>query len=210
MKRYKIWAHKISSWKYLTIWRPILPVFPRAQRASFLILTLNSFRVLLKVSSCSSSQFNPCRGRWQGPIGRSHGPSLSFLLWWVNWKAWFLSVLSGAHQHSNALCWLWLGLCTCAVLSHVQLIATAWTVTHQSPLSMRFPRQEYWSGWPFLLQGIFLIQGSNLSLLHLLALADGFFHHWATWKAMDRFRPLLSLTQTCVSLWTTVIAVSAT
>ena len=95
MKRYKIWAHKISSWKYLTIWRPILPVFPRAQRASFLIFTLNSFRVLLKVSSCSSSQFNPCRGRWQGPIGRSHGPSLSFLLWWVNWKAWFLSVLSG-------------------------------------------------------------------------------------------------------------------
>ena len=24
-----------------------------------------------------------------------------------------------------------------------------WTVACQAPLSMRFPRQEYWSGWPF-------------------------------------------------------------
>ena len=27
--------------------------------------------------------------------------------------------------------------------------ATPWTVAHQAPLSMRFPRQEYWSGLPF-------------------------------------------------------------
>ena len=26
---------------------------------------------------------------------------------------------------------------------------TPWTVPHQVPLSMRFPRQEYWSGLPF-------------------------------------------------------------
>ena len=24
-----------------------------------------------------------------------------------------------------------------------------WTVAHQAPLSMGFPRQEYWSGLPF-------------------------------------------------------------
>ena len=24
-----------------------------------------------------------------------------------------------------------------------------WTATHQAPLSMGFPRQEYWSEWPF-------------------------------------------------------------
>ena len=29
---------------------------------------------------------------------------------------------------------------------HVQLFATLWTVAHQAPLSMGFPRQEYWSG----------------------------------------------------------------
>ena len=34
-------------------------------------------------------------------------------------------------------------------LSHVQLFATPWTVAYQIPLSMGFPRQEYWSGLPF-------------------------------------------------------------
>ena len=34
-------------------------------------------------------------------------------------------------------------------LSHVRLFATAWTVTHQTPWSMGFSRQEHWSGLPF-------------------------------------------------------------
>ena len=34
-------------------------------------------------------------------------------------------------------------------LSRVQLFATLWTVAHQAPLSMRFSRQEYWTGLPF-------------------------------------------------------------
>ena len=34
-------------------------------------------------------------------------------------------------------------------VSHVQLFATPWTAAHQIPLSMGFPRQEYWSGLPF-------------------------------------------------------------
>ena len=32
--------------------------------------------------------------------------------------------------------------------------ATPWTAACQAPLSMGFPRQEYWSGCHFLLQGI--------------------------------------------------------
>ena len=24
-----------------------------------------------------------------------------------------------------------------------------WTIAHRTPLSMAFPRQEYWNGWPF-------------------------------------------------------------
>ena len=34
-------------------------------------------------------------------------------------------------------------------LSHVQLFATPWTIACQAPLSVGFPRQEYWSGLPF-------------------------------------------------------------
>ena len=52
-------------------------------------------------------------------------------------------------------------------LSHVRLLATQWTAARQAPPSMGFPRQEYWSGLPFL-QGISLTQGSNPRLLPLL------------------------------------------
>ena len=34
-------------------------------------------------------------------------------------------------------------------LSHVQLFETPWTDSRQTPLSMDFPRQDYWSGLPF-------------------------------------------------------------
>ena len=40
-------------------------------------------------------------------------------------------------------------VCACAVFSHVWLFATPWTVAHQVLLSMKFSRQEYWSGLPF-------------------------------------------------------------
>ena len=33
-------------------------------------------------------------------------------------------------------------------VSRVQLSVTSWTVAHQAALSMRFSRQEYWSGSP--------------------------------------------------------------
>ena len=47
-----------------------------------------------------------------------------------------------AISFSNA--WKWKG--KVKSLSHVQLLATPWTATYQTPLSMGFPRQEYWSG----------------------------------------------------------------
>ena len=40
------------------------------------------------------------------------------------------------------------------------------TVARQSPLSMGCSRQEYWSGFHSLLQGIFMTQGFNPGLLH--------------------------------------------
>ena len=33
--------------------------------------------------------------------------------------------------------------------SGIQLLETGWTILHQAPLSMRFPKQEYCSGLPF-------------------------------------------------------------
>ena len=53
-------------------------------------------------------------------------------------------------------------------LSRVWLLATAWTVACKAPLSMGFPGKNTGTGCQFLLQGIFLTQGSNprLCLLH--------------------------------------------
>ena len=34
-------------------------------------------------------------------------------------------------------------------LRHVRLFGTLWTIVSPAPLSMKFPRQEYWSGLPF-------------------------------------------------------------
>ena len=39
-----------------------------------------------------------------------------------------------------------IGMCMCLAMSNS---ATLWTVAHQAPLSIEFPRQEYWSGLPF-------------------------------------------------------------
>ena len=34
-------------------------------------------------------------------------------------------------------------------LNHLRFFVTSWTIAPQAPLSMGFPRQEYWSGLPF-------------------------------------------------------------
>ena len=39
--------------------------------------------------------------------------------------------------------------CLLSFLSRVRLFATPWTVARQTPLSMGFSSQEYWSGLPF-------------------------------------------------------------
>ena len=63
-----------------------------------------------------------------------------------------------------------MGSCDCIVI--VWLFATPWTVAHQAPLSMAFPRQEYWSGLPFASPGDFPNPGIKLPFP---TLAAGFF-----------------------------------
>ena len=60
-------------------------------------------------------------------------------------------------------------------LSSVRLFATVWTVAHQAPLSMRFSRQEYWSGLTCPSPGDNPDQGLELTFLMCPALAGRFF-----------------------------------
>ena len=52
------------------------------------------------------------------------------------------------------------------MLSHVQLLATPWTVAHQAALFLGFPRQEYWRGLLRFPLGDLSNLGSNLRRLH--------------------------------------------
>ena len=67
--------------------------------------------------------------------------------------------------------------CVFESLSHVWLFVTPWTVAHQAPLSMGFPRQEYWSGSPFPTPGNLPDPG----ILHRWV--GQILYHWATREA---------------------------
>ena len=50
--------------------------------------------------------------------------------------------------------------------------ATSWAVAHQAPLSMEFPRQEYWSEWVAISSS----RGSSQSRIScVFCIAGGFF-----------------------------------
>ena len=63
-------------------------------------------------------------------------------------------------------------------LSCVRLFVTPWTVAHQAPLSVGFPRQEHWSGMSFLSPGDLPNPGIKPTSLVSPALAGRFFYHW--------------------------------
>ena len=73
------------------------------------------------------------------------------------------------------------GGCVCVI--RVWFFATLWTVACQAPLSMGFPRQEYWVGCHFLLPGIFDTQELNPYLLRLLHCRQILYPVWATREA---------------------------
>ena len=58
-----------------------------------------------------------------------------------------------------------------------------WTVACQAPLSMGFPRQEYWSGLPFPSPGDLPDPGFDPVCLRSPALAGGYFTTGATREA---------------------------
>ena len=102
-------------------------------------------------------------------------------------------------------------VCVCAKLLQscptlwLKFLATLWTVAHQTPLSMGFSRQEYWSGLPCpLLQGSFWTQGVNPRLLCLFH-CHRVLYHCPTLEAYVSLLQLKSLfnSRTHQSLWWT-------
>ena len=63
----------------------------------------------------------------------------------------------------------------CLLAQPVQLFATLWTAACQAPVSMGFPKHEYWSGLLFPPPGDLPHQGTELLTPVSPALAGSFF-----------------------------------
>ena len=63
-----------------------------------------------------------------------------------------------------------------------QLFTTSWTVACRAPLSMGFPRQEYWSGLPSPPPGDLPDPKIEPTFPVSSALAGEFFYHCTTWE----------------------------
>ena len=71
------------------------------------------------------------------------------------------------------------------MLSHSvgsDFFATPWTVAHQAPLSMGFPRQEYWCVLQLPTPGDLRNPGIKPISLEFPELAEGFFTTSTTWE----------------------------
>ena len=82
---------------------------------------------------------------------------------------------------------------------------TLWTIDHQPPLSMGFPRQEYCSGLPFPPPGDLPDPGIEPTSFAFPALAGWFFTTSAIWEVPLFFRELLR----CFPLWNSPYSLKA-
>ena len=83
--------------------------------------------------------------------------------------------------------------CCCLVTQSCLTLVTPWTVAHWVPLSMGFPRQEYWSRLPFPSQGSCPRNRTCISCIGGRVL-----YHWATrepqnWHSQSQYRHLSEL-----------------
>ena len=100
-------------------------------------------------------------------------------------------------------------VCVCVLLNRftrVWLLVTLWTVAHQAPLCLGFPRQEYWSGLPCPPVGDLPNSGIKPVSLTSPALAGRFFTTGVSWEAqsvytMKKWSVVKSLS--CVRLFAT-------
>ena len=101
-------------------------------------MPLLSLYSILYAAAAAAKSLQSCPTLWDPmdsspPVSRVPGILQARTLEWV------------AISFSNA--WKW--KVKVKSLSRVQLLSTPWTGAYQAPPSMRFSRQEYWSGLPF-------------------------------------------------------------
>ena len=92
-------------------------------------------------------------------------------------------IIKGKVRRGRRISLSFLSACVLSCFSHVQLYATLWTAACQTPLFMRFSRQEYWSGSLCPHPGDLPDPGSEPASCMSPALAGGFLTTSPTWEA---------------------------
>ena len=92
------------------------------------------------------------------------------------WKKLWEQEIKSKFHHCPVGC----GIFRVRMLSHVRLFAPPWTGAFQAALSMKFSRQEYWSGLPFPFWGNLPHWGIEPASFESPALAGGFFTNCTT------------------------------
>ena len=128
-------------------------------------LNTSNSSVSYQVSAGCLWHAQPWARQWdRGGFQREHTQALSFFPFFRGTNRCWYPAKSGVQRSAwrqgltdkrpDRVCYLPAGShkipCACMLsrFSRVQLFATLWSVAHQTPLSMGFSRQEYWSGLP--------------------------------------------------------------
>ena len=104
----------------------------------------------------------------------SHTCSFIILLLW-NWCIVDLQSFASFKYTANWFNYICSYMLLLLFSCYVGLVANLWTVACQAPLSMQFPKQEYWSG---LIEGMFLTEG----LYPCLLLDRQILYLWTAWE----------------------------
>ena len=103
------------------------------------------------------------------------------------WTAVWSSMVSRSHWNSRRYMWKFFSsACVLSRFSHVWLCVTLSTIGLQTPLSMGFSRQEWWSGLPWPSPGDLSDPGIEPVSLMTPALAGELFTASTTWEASFR------------------------
>ena len=118
------------------------------------------YAILIRLCCLGTSYYLPWGSRLSTKYIR--GSRLELLL--LQRPHWLVNILS--HEVTGPEHQMACGVCTQRTSPRLfgyqvvpDSLATPWTVARQAPLSMGCPRQEYWSGFPFLSPKLLLTSG---------------------------------------------------
>ena len=151
---YILWSVEcLTTWRQLVVLALRWPCF-----ITYLFLLRTTFAQGVRIFS------------WPLPILVSF---IILLLW--NWYIVDLQSFASFRYTANWFNYICLYMLLLLFSCYVGLLANLWTVACQAPLSMQFPKQEYWSG---LIERMFLTEGSYPCLL----LDRQILYLWTAWE----------------------------